>query len=54
MHTITVPNVIIQADTVVGVASMRVMGLAEEHRLAVLLTDVDVAGTLVEGHFRAV
>lgn len=51
MYTVTVPNVIVQTDTVVGCASMRVVGLAEEQGFAVLLTDVDISRALVEGHY---
>ena len=49
-HTVTVPNMVVQTDPVIGCASMPILGLAEEHGFAVLLTDMDIARALVEGH----
>lgn len=50
MRTVAVPNMVIQSDTVGGHVTVRITDVAEKKGAVILLTDVDIAGTVVEGH----
>lgn len=41
---------VVQADSVGGRATVRITKLAKEEGAAVLLTDVDISGAVVERH----
>lgn len=50
LRTVTVSDMVVQADSVGGRATVRVTKLAEEEGAAVLLSDVDISGAVVERH----
>ena len=50
LRTVTVSDMVVQADSVGGRATVRITKLAKEEGAAVLLTDVDISGAVVERH----
>lgn len=51
LRTVTVSDMVVQADSVGGRATVRITKLAKEEGAAVLLTDMDISGAVVERHF---